>query len=122
MLRREKLPATVHWSGGSAILMDSISKEMPEDSTELDPAFVPAVVAHLSTLNEAQIVVSLLGSFGIAATIDSENYHRMLGSMISTMGGVPVEVAERDRAAALEVLAGSPEPAVREASEEEASR
>jgi|GEM_PF-4953320 len=76
----------------------------PED-TDGDDASAPVVVEHCSTLNEAQMVVSLLGSFGIEATIDSENYYRMLGSMVPGLSGIRVQVRQLDAEAALEILA-----------------
>ncbi len=76
----------------------------PEDSAETDAAFLPTVVSHCSTLNEAQMVVSLLASFGIEAMIDSENYYRMLGSMVPGKGGIRVRVRQLDSEAALEIL------------------
>jgi hypothetical protein len=81
----------------------------PEDSAENDAAFSPAVVAHCTTLNEAQMVVSLLASFGIEANIDSENYLRMLGSMVPSLGGVRVQVRQLDVEAAMEILSETPE-------------
>ena len=81
----------------------------PEDSTENDAAFTPVVVGHCSSLNEAQVVVSLLASFGIDATIDSENYFRMLGSMLSGFAGVPVRVRQLDAEAAIEILEEGPQ-------------
>jgi len=88
--------------------MDSIPPN-PESSTETEADFLPVVVSHCSTLNEAQMVVSLLGSFGIVATIDSENYYRMLGSMIPRVGGVRVQVLQPDVKVALEILNQDPE-------------
>lgn len=73
-------------------------------SAGADAAFSPAVICHCSTLNEAQMVVSLLASFGIQATIDSENYLRMLGSMVPGFGGVRVQVRQLDAEAALEIV------------------
>lgn len=84
--------------------MNSIPPKNPEDSPEAYDAISPTVVSHCSTLNEAQMVVSLLGSFGIEATIDSENYYRMLGSMVPSIGGVRVQVRQVDAEAALEIL------------------
>ncbi len=82
----------------------------PEVSADTEAAFSPAVVSHCSTLNEAQMVVSLLASFGIAATIDAENYHRMLGSMAGGIHGIRIQVRQVDAEAALEILEQSPEP------------
>ncbi len=83
--------------------------KLPEDSAETDAAFLPTVIGHCSTLNEAQMVVSLLASFGIEAMIDSENYYRMLGSMVPGKGGIRVRVRQLDAEAALEILAHGPE-------------
>jgi hypothetical protein len=77
---------------------------VPEDSTDAEAALSPTVVGHCSTLNEAQMVVSLLASFGIEATIDSENYYRMLGSMVPGLNGIRVRVRQLDAEAALEIL------------------
>ena len=85
----------------------------PENSTETDDAFVPTVVEHCPTLNEAQMVVSLLASFGIEAMIDSENYYRMLGSMVPGKGGIRVRVRQLDAEAALEILEQGPEAIAR---------
>lgn len=84
--------------------MDPISPKPPDISPEAEAALASAVVAQCSTLNEAQIVVSLLASFGIDATIDAENYLRMLGSMVPGYGGVRVQVRQLDAEAALEIL------------------
>lgn len=54
------------------------------------------------------MLVSLLDSFGITAIIDSENYFRMLGSMMPGVGGIRVQVRQLDAAAALEILGESP--------------
>ena len=81
----------------------------PEDSAENEAAFTPVVVGHCATLNEAQVVVSLLASFGIDATIDSENYFRMLGSMLPGFTGVPVRVRQLDAEAAMEILEEGPQ-------------
>ncbi len=89
--------------------MDSIPEKISEVSTETEAAFSPVVVGHCSTLNEAQMVVSLLASFGIVATIDSENYHRMLGSMAPGVGGIRVRVRQLDADAALEILEEGPQ-------------
>ena len=54
------------------------------------------------------MVVSLLASFGIEATIDSENYYRMLGSMVPGLSGIRVRVRQLDAEAALEILEEGP--------------
>lgn len=89
--------------------MEPDTPNPPEDSlqNEADPS--PVVVGHCTTLNEAQMVVSLLGSFGIEATIDSENYYRMLGSMVPGLSGIRVRVRQQDASAALEILEPNPE-------------
>ncbi len=89
--------------------MESTPLHRPDDSAETDAAFTPVVVGHCSTLNEAQMVVSLLASFGIEATIDSENYYRMLGSMVPGLSGIRVRVRQLDAEAALEILEEGPE-------------
>lgn len=72
----------------------------------------PAVVFQTATLNEAQMVVSLLASFGIEAKIESENYFRMLGSMVPGKSGIKVLVRQLDADAAIEILNESPEKLV----------
>ncbi len=64
----------------------------------------PTTVSHCPTLNEAQMLVSLLASFGIEARIEGENYFRMLGSMIPGIDGIKVQVRQVDAEAALEIL------------------
>jgi hypothetical protein len=78
-------------------------------SPETEAAFSPVAVSQCSTLNEAQMVVSLLGSFGIEAKIESENYFRMFGSMMPGKGGIKVLVRQLDAEAAIEILNESPE-------------
>ena len=55
------------------------------------------------------MLVSLLASFGITAIIDSENYFRMLGSLMPGIGGIRVQVRQLDSEAALEILHEGPE-------------
>ncbi|MEO6966271.1 MAG: DUF2007 domain-containing protein [Acidobacteriaceae bacterium] len=86
----------------------------PEDAEDTESSLDFETVSHCSTLNEAQMVVSLLGSFGIEATIDSENYNRMFGSMIPSIGGVQVQVRQPDAKTALEILNQNPEQATLE--------
>ncbi len=81
----------------------------PAAPADTESNFDLETVSHCSTLNEAQMVVSLLGSFGIEATIDSENYNRMFGSMVPSAGGVQVQVQQPDVKAALEILNQDPE-------------
>ena len=78
-------------------------------SADEEAALTPTTISHCPTLNEAQMVVSLLASFGIEATIDSENYFRMLGSMAPSFGGMQVQVRQADAEAALEILESGPE-------------
>lgn len=85
-----------------------IPPKNPPVSLETEAAFSPAVVCQCSMLNEAQMVVSLLASFGIEAKIESENYFRMLGSMVPGKGGIRVLVRQLDAEAALEILNESP--------------
>ena len=81
----------------------------PAATADTESNFDLETVSHCSTLNEAQMVVSLLGSFGIEATIDSENYNRLFGSMVPSAGGVQVQVQQPDVKAALEILNQDPE-------------
>jgi hypothetical protein len=89
--------------------MDDPTQQQAPDPADVEAALAPAVVSHCSTLNEAQMVVSLLASFGIQARIDSENYYRMLGSMAQGFGGIRVHVRQADAEAALEILEQGPE-------------
>ena len=88
--------------------MEPISPKDAANSAETEAAFSLTTVCHCPTLNEAQMLVSLLGSFGITAIIDSENYFRMLGSMIPGVGGIRVQVRQLDAEAAQEILNESP--------------
>lgn len=72
-------------------------------------AQTPTTVSHCATLNEAQMAVSLLSSFGIEAKIEGENYLRMLGSMVAGSDGIRVQVRQADVDAALEILNPDPE-------------
>lgn len=74
-----------------------------------DASLAPTTVSHCPTLNEAQMVVSLLGSFGIEAAIEGENYLRMLGSMVPGSDGIRVQVNRSDAEAALQILNPGPE-------------
>lgn len=89
--------------------MEPIHPE-PDAPTDSESNFDLETVSHCSTLNEAQMVVSLLGSFGIEATIDAENYNRMFGSMVPSAGGVQVQVQQPDVKTALEILNQNPDP------------
>ncbi|MES2220424.1 MAG: DUF2007 domain-containing protein [Acidobacteriota bacterium] len=74
-----------------------------------EAALTPTTISHCPTLNEAQMLVSLLSSFGIEATIEGENYLRMLGSMVPGSDGIRVQVRQSDAEAALEILNPGPE-------------
>lgn len=89
--------------------MEMTPPKDPKVSADTEAAFLPAVVSHCSTLSEAQMVVSLLASFGIEARIDAENYHRLLGSMVSGINGIGIQVRQLDAEAALEILQQGPE-------------
>lgn len=78
-------------------------------SADDEAAFAPTTISHCPTLNEAQMLVSLLSSFGIEAKIEGENYLRMLGSMVPGIDGIRVQVRQADAEAALEILNPSPE-------------
>jgi hypothetical protein len=78
-------------------------------SDDEDAAATPTTISHCSTLNEAQMAVSLLSSFGIEARIEGENYLRMLGSMVAGSDGIRVQVRQADVDAALEILNPGPE-------------
>jgi len=69
----------------------------------------PTTISHCATLNEAQMLVGLLSSFGIEARIEGENYLRMLGSMVPGSDGIRVQVRQADAEAALEILNPGPE-------------
>jgi len=73
-------------------------------SNETESAFALTTVLRCPTLNEAQMVVSLLTSFGIVAIIDSENYFRMLGGAMPGVGRIRVQVRQLDAEAAVEIL------------------
>jgi hypothetical protein len=74
-----------------------------------EAALTPTTISHCPTLNEAQMLVSLLSSFGIEAKIEGENYLRMLGSMVPGIDGIRVQVRQADAEAALEILNPGPE-------------
>jgi hypothetical protein len=77
-------------------------------SDETESAFALTTVLQCPTLNEAQMVVSLLASFGIAAIIDSENYFRMFGGAMPGLGRIRVQVRQLDAEAAAEILNEGP--------------
>lgn len=78
-------------------------------SAETEAAFALTTVLRCPTLNEAQMVVSLLASFGIVAIIDAENYHRMFGGRMPGLGKILVQVRQLDAEAAREILDEGPE-------------
>ncbi len=78
-------------------------------SADEGAALTPTTISHCSTLNEAQMLVGLLSSFGIEARIEGENYLRMLGSMVPGSDGIRVQVRQADAEAALEILNPGPE-------------
>jgi Putative prokaryotic signal transducing protein len=90
--------------------MDPLAPKKTDKSAETESALLPTIVCHCNTLNEAQMVVGLLASFGIEAIIESENYYRMLGSMVPGKGGIPVQVRKIDAEAAAEILEQNPSP------------
>lgn len=73
-----------------------------------EAALTPTTISHCPTLNEAQMLVSLLSSFGIEARIEGENFLRMVGSMVPGSDGIRVQVRQADAEAALEILNPSP--------------
>jgi hypothetical protein len=89
--------------------MEPASPKAPDSSPETEAALTPTTVSHCTTLNEAQMVVGLLASFGIPANIDAENYNRMFGSMVPAFGGVQVQVRQLDAEAAREILDQKPD-------------
>lgn len=94
--------------------MEATSPDTPDNSPESEAALAPTTVSHCTTLNEAQMVVGLLASFGIPANIDAENYNRMFGSMVPAFGGIQVQVRQLDADAAREILEQSPNQATGE--------
>jgi hypothetical protein len=90
--------------------MESTDPKPAPPAADAEAALTPTTVSHCQTLNEAQMVVSLLASFGIQASIEGENYLRMLGSMVPGIDGMRVQVRQVDAEAALEILNQGPEP------------
>jgi hypothetical protein len=90
--------------------MEPTDPKLTPTSAEEEAALTPTTVSHCPTLNEAQMLVSLLASFGIQASIEGENYLRMLGSMVPGVDGIRVQVRQADAEAALEILNPGPEP------------
>ncbi|MGO8718089.1 MAG: hypothetical protein ACLQMO_02580 [Acidobacteriaceae bacterium] len=89
--------------------MESTDPKPTPTSADEEAALTPTTVSHCPTLNEAQMLVSLLASFGIQASIEGENYLRMLGSMVPGIDGIRVQVRRVDAEAALEILNPGPE-------------
>jgi len=89
--------------------MESYDPRNDRLSAEVEAAFALTTVLQCPTLNEAQMVVSLLESFGIVAIIDAENYHRMLGGVMPGLGTIRVQVRQLDAEAAMEILECSTE-------------
>ncbi len=81
----------------------------PNAAELTEEAQTPTTISHCPTLNEAQMLVSLLLSFGIEAKIEGENYLRMLGSMVPGIDGIRVQVRQADAEAAREILNPGPE-------------
>jgi len=78
-------------------------------SADEEADLTPTTISHCPTLNEAQMLVSLLSSFGIEARIEGENFLRMVGSMVPGSDGIRVQVRQADAEAALEILNPGPE-------------
>lgn len=89
--------------------MEPTDQKTAAASADEDATIRPTTISHCATLNEAQMAVSLLSSFGIEATIEGENYLRMLGSMVAGSDGIRIQVRQADAEAALEILNPSPE-------------
>jgi hypothetical protein len=89
---------------------DGLPNGDPANGVDPEDLLRAEVIAECTTLTEAQMCVSLLGSFGIPATIDAENFYRMIGGMAPGPLGIRVRVRGVDREAAQEILAESPAP------------
>ena len=89
--------------------MEPTDPQTASSRADEEAALTPTTISHCPTLNEAQMLVSLLSSFGIEATIEGENYLRMLGSMVPGSDGIRVQVRQSDAEAALEILNPGPE-------------
>jgi hypothetical protein len=89
--------------------MEPTDPDAAETPAEEEAALAPTTISHCATLGEAQMVVSLLSSFGIEATIEGENFLRMVGSMVPGTDGIRVQVQQSDAEAALEILNSGPE-------------
>lgn len=91
--------------------MDPKQPPAGQSSSSADEAgLLPVTLCECTTLTEAQMLVSLLASYGIRVRIDGENYFRLLGGMVPGFNGIRLEVRELDREAALEILQESAEP------------
>ncbi|MHB1935131.1 MAG: putative signal transducing protein [Acidobacteriaceae bacterium] len=90
--------------------MEPTDRNAAVTSADDEAVLTPTTISHCPTLNEAQMLVSLLASFGIQARIEGENYFRMLGSMVPGIDGIRVQVRQADAEAALEILDPSPQP------------
>lgn len=90
--------------------MEPVDPKPTPTSADEEDAFTLTTVSHCPTLNEAQMLVSLLASFGIQASIEGENYLRMLGSMVPGSDGIRVQVRQADAEAALEILNPGSDP------------
>lgn len=84
--------------------MEPLDRNPNSTSQDTEAVLTPTTVSHCPTLNEAQMLVSFLASFGIEARIEGENYFRMLGSMVPGIDGIRVQVRQVDAEAALEIL------------------
>ena len=89
--------------------MEPTESNAAATSADDEAKLTPTTIGHCSTLNEAQMLVGLLSSFGIEAKIEGENYLRMLGSMVPGSDGIRVQVRQADAEAALEILNPGPE-------------
>lgn len=89
--------------------MEPTDPNVAASPAEEAAALTPTTISHCPTLNEAQMLVSLLSSFGIEATIEGENFLRMVGSMVPGSDGIRVQVRQADAEAALEILNPGPE-------------
>ena len=89
--------------------MEPTDPNAAASSEEEEAEQTPTTVSHCSTLMEAQMMVSLLSSFGIEATIEGEHFLSMVGSMVPGSDGIRVQVQQSDAEAALEILNPGPE-------------
>jgi hypothetical protein len=95
--------------------MEPVTPRNTPSTPETDAAFSPVTLCHCTTLQEAQMLVSLLQSYGIGAVIDGENYYGLLGGVMAGYGGIRVQVRQLDAEAALEILdEGAKSPPIEE--------